>query len=143
MTDIRPATPADAPQCAAILQGWLDSTDWMPNLHNLAETTDFASDFLIGTCDTYVTGAPVDGFISLEDDNGIAALYVAEGARNAGLGGALLDVGKSLRDDLNLWVFQANNGAIRFYQRHGFAERRRTDGDNDEGLPDIFMEWRQ
>jgi len=48
---------------------------------------------------------------------------------------------KSLKPALSLWVFEANVDAIRFYKRHGFKEVRRTQGENDEGIPDILMEW--
>jgi hypothetical protein len=29
-------------------------------------------------------------------------------------------------------------GAQCFYERHGFVETRRTEGDNEEGAPDIL-----
>jgi putative acetyltransferase len=45
------------------------------------------------------------------------------------------------RDRLSLWTFQANEGARRFYAREGFAEVRMTEGDNEEGLPDVLLEW--
>ena len=40
-----------------------------------------------------------------------------------------------------LWTFAANTGARRFYERHGFVATRRTDGDNEEGAPDILYVW--
>lgn len=36
---LRRAGVEDAPACAAILQDWLDRTPWMPDLHDLDETT--------------------------------------------------------------------------------------------------------
>jgi hypothetical protein len=42
----------------------------------------------------------------------------------------------------SLWTFQANLGARRFYERHGCRQVRRTDGDNEENLPDILYEYR-
>ena len=32
--------------------------------------------------------------------------------------------------------------AVSFYRRHGFEVVGRTDGDNEEGAPDLRMEWR-
>lgn len=43
---------------------------------------------------------------------------------------------------LRLWTFVSNQGAQRFYQRHGFQEAERTDGArNEEGAPDIQYQW--
>jgi hypothetical protein len=43
--------------------------------------------------------------------------------------------------DLNLWTFQGNTRARRFYERHGFVGYEMTDGDNEEGAPDIHYRW--
>ena len=44
---------------------------------------------------------------------------------------------------LGLWTFQVNKPAHRFYERHGFAVVRYTDGsDNEEREPDVRYEWR-
>ena len=59
-----------------------------------------------------------------------------------GIGSRLLERAKAERPDgLDLWTFQANTGARRFYERHGFVEVARTDGDNEEGEPDIRLRW--
>jgi hypothetical protein len=42
----------------------------------------------------------------------------------------------------SLWTFQANLGTRRFHERPGCREIRRTDGGNEENLPDIMYEWR-
>jgi len=139
MTDLRPATPEDAPTIARIMQDWLDATPWVPNLHTLNGTINFCRNVLISKYSTTVKGDPAIGFISVEPDNSIAALYVAPTRR--GTGSALLTNAQKTHTNLSLWVFQANSDAIRFYRRHGFTEIRRTDGDNAEKLPDILMEW--
>ncbi len=71
-------------------------------------------------------------------------LYVDPAAQNRGLGTALLDHAKHLRPGrLELWVFQKNTGARRFYERHDFRLVRLTDGeDNMEKEPDALYEWR-
>jgi ribosomal protein S18 acetylase RimI-like enzyme len=55
----------------------------------------------------------------------------------------LLDLAKALQPaGLQLWVFETNVGAQRFYRRHGFVEVERTDGaGNEEKAPDIRMAW--
>ena len=82
------------------------------------------------------------GLLLLERD-WLHSLYVAPGLTGQGVGAVLLDVAKAARPaGLGLWVFEANEGARRFYRRHGFAEVRRTDGsDNEEHAPDVEMAW--
>ena len=64
-------------------------------------------------------------------------------ARRQGHGRALLDHAKARADRLSLWTFEANREALAFYAAQGFAETARTDGDNEEGLPDVRLEWRR
>lgn len=70
-------------------------------------------------------------------------LYVAPGHAGCGVGTALLTLVQAVRPEgLGLWVFETNLAARRFYARHGFAEVRRTDGqDNEEGEPEVEMRW--
>ena len=70
-------------------------------------------------------------------------LYTDPPAQNRGVGTALLEHVKSLRPEhVVLWVFQKNEGARRFYERHGFQLVRLTDGAaNMEQEPDAFYEW--
>jgi hypothetical protein len=54
----------------------------------------------------------------------------------------LLDLAKERRPGgLDLWTFQANAGARRSYERHGFAATSTTDGDNEEAAPDVRYHW--
>jgi putative acetyltransferase len=71
-------------------------------------------------------------------------LYVDPEAQNRRVGTALLDQAKALRPDgFVLWVFQKNEGARRFYERHGFRLVKLTDGaENMEREPDALYEWK-
>jgi ribosomal protein S18 acetylase RimI-like enzyme len=89
------------------------------------------------------------GFLSIRRSrqNGwevLEKLYVDPEAQNRGVGTALLDQAKALRPDgFVLWVFQKNEGARRFYERHGLRLVTLTDGaDNMEREPDALYEWR-
>jgi GNAT superfamily N-acetyltransferase len=70
-------------------------------------------------------------------------LYVEPDQQGRGIGAALLDKAKELRPGgLHLWVFQKNDGARRFYERHGFGLVRLTDGaGNMEREPDALYAW--
>jgi GNAT superfamily N-acetyltransferase len=81
------------------------------------------------------------GILVLEDD-WVDQLYVDPACTGRGIGARLLDVAKRERPGgLRLWTFASNDGARRFYERHGFVERDRTGGDNEEGAPDILYGW--
>ncbi len=82
------------------------------------------------------------GLLLLEDF-WVHSLYVDPALTGQGIGSLLLDVAKHARPRrLGLWVFETNEGAQRFYRRHGFVEVDRTDGSqNEEGEPDVEMAW--
>lgn len=72
----------------------------------------------------------------------IDQFYVEPGRTGAGIGGTLVAVAKRQRPStLNLWTFEANVRARRFYERHGFVATDSTPGDNEEGAPDVRYEW--
>jgi GNAT superfamily N-acetyltransferase len=85
----------------------------------------------------------VIGFAGLTG-NELTHLYTDPPAQNRGVGAALMDHAKSVRPErLELWVFQRNEGARRFYERHGFRLLKLTDGTgNMEHEPDALYEWR-
>lgn len=76
----------------------------------------------------------------------IEHLYVHPSAHDQRIGSALVDLAKARPlavDGLQLWTFQGNAGARRFYERHGFAPVEFTDGGgNEEKTPDVRYEWR-
>ena len=81
------------------------------------------------------------GFVVLHD-GWVEHLYLEPGRTGQGHGSALLDHAKAQHPDgLDLWAFQANTGARRFYERHGFVAVAETDGDNEEGAPDVRYRW--
>ena len=88
-----------------------------------------------------VDAAPI-GYLALDAEEGfITSFFLKAEARGAGVGKRLLDNAKAGAEMLQLWTFVENEGARRFYKREGFAEADRSDGDNEEGLPDILYRW--
>lgn len=137
---LRTGLPKDAAACAAILNDWIDTRDWMPRVHTRADVEAFYRDFVFQRRAVWVAGDPVVGFMAMDIETAmITALYVARPGR--GLGKAFVDHAKAGHAHLELWTFQANDGARRFYRREGFQEVRQTEGDNEEGLPDVLLRW--
>jgi ribosomal protein S18 acetylase RimI-like enzyme len=89
-------------------------------------------------------GGEVAGILVLRGEC-IDQLYVDPNLTGRGIGVQLLDLAKRERPHgLRLWTFVSNDGAQRFYERHGFTEVERTDGThNEERAPDIQYVWKQ
>jgi GNAT superfamily N-acetyltransferase len=68
------------------------------------------------------------GVLVLEDE-WIDQLYVDPGHTGLGIGSQLIAVAKRQQPSkLRLWTFEANVGARRFYERHGFVVTGSTAG---------------
>jgi GNAT superfamily N-acetyltransferase len=141
--EVRCGGAGELAACAAIQNAWIDATEWMVRVHPAGDMLRHYREDLLPTCALLVAGRGPDGFAFVGPDGEIPAFYVAEGARGAGLGAALMGAAKALRPGgLTLWTFEANAGARRFYAREGFREVGRTPGANEEGLPDVLLAWR-
>jgi len=137
---IRVAVPQDAVDIARILRAALSAFDWMPVLHTPDEDLAFIGNHVLPHGEVRVaeeTGAVV-GFIAVRD-SWVNQLYLRPDATGHGLGGRLLAQATQGLDVARLYCFQANAGARRFYERHGFVAESFGDGaNNEEGLPDIL-----
>ena len=144
MTALRMARDLDAGAVGAILSEFVDTSDWLPRIHTRAEDIAHAARMIdLGRVHVAEDSGTVVGFCARNGDD-LDALYVASEKRGQGIGAALLRHAQTVVDRLELWTFQANEGAQRFYLRHGFVEMQRTDGSgNDERLPDIQYEWQR
>jgi GNAT superfamily N-acetyltransferase len=112
-------------------------------VHDDDDVRGYFASHIVEHCELWV--AEQDGALAgilVLDGEFVDQLYVDPGLTGRGTGSALLAVAKRERPQgLRLWTFQANAGARRFYERHGFVEVRRTDGrDNEERAPDILYE---
>ena len=141
-TRLASATAKDAPALARILGDWIRETPWMPKLHSREEDLGYLQHLIARTEVTVLHGDGPAGFIAVDGDD-VPALYLAPAARGQGGGRALLDHARYGRDRLEFWTFRANTGARRFYDREGFREIARTEGDNEAGLPDLRLLWQR
>ncbi len=72
----------------------------------------------------------------------IDQLYVLPTAQRRGVGKDLLQVAQNAFGRLQLWTFQRNAPARRFYEARGFALIQQTDGArNEEKEPDVLYLW--
>ncbi len=134
---------ADAAACSAILHEWIYENTWYPNrAPESASEQAMVNRIESGTVFVAKNAGNIDGFIAYSEGY-LDCLYLVPEARDKGLGRALLHRAKAdSPGGLSLWVLQKNEAARRFYAREGFVETARGDGaDNEEGLPDIRMEW--
>lgn len=142
---IRRAEQTDMAACAGILNRWIDATAWMPRVHEHADVERYYAETVFAERTVFLAeeDGEIAGFLSLSDDHHVTALYIDERHRGAGIGARLIDTAKAMSpDELSLWTFENNRDAQRFYEHQGFKAVRRTDGDNEEQLPDILYRWR-
>ncbi len=140
---IRRATRDDAEAVSDVFVRVRDEMTYLPRISE--EHRPLLGGWFIDRDEIWVAeeDGVVVGFIGLRDDE-LTHINVGPAAQNQGLGGALLAHAKHLRPQrLELWVFQKNAGARRFYERHGFRLVKLTDGaGNMEKEPDALYEWR-
>lgn len=114
------------------------------SVHPDHAVADWIASIVIRRQETWVAEIQgrVMGMMSLAD-GWVDQLYVHPDWTGHGVGSAFIRLAKErCPQRLQLWTFQSNYRAQRFYTRHGFVERERTDGrHNEEQAPDIRYEW--
>jgi 1-acyl-sn-glycerol-3-phosphate acyltransferase len=142
---VRRAGGGDAGALGDVFLAARGEMTYLPRLHTDDDTRSFFRNVVLREREVWVaeSGGRVVGFAALSDDH-LDHLYVLPEAQGLGVGTALLDRAKERRPHgFQLWVFQQNQGARRFYERHGFELVRETDGSgNEERLADALYEWR-
>jgi GNAT superfamily N-acetyltransferase len=140
---IRRAVATDADEMSALFSAALKSMPFFPKLHSDEEDRTFVHAF-VWNSETWIVliDGRIAGLASI-DGHRLDHLYVHPARRNEGIGLMLLDRVKAQRPNgFDLWTFQANKGARRFYERHGLEAVERTDGSrNEERLPDVRYAW--
>lgn len=103
----------------------------------------FFRERVFNTCEMWgaFDGAAMRGIIAFRE-GWIDQLYVLPEAQRRGVGKDLLQVAQNAFDRLQLWTFQRNAPARRFYEARGFALIQETDGaGNEEKEPDALYLW--
>jgi ribosomal protein S18 acetylase RimI-like enzyme len=142
-TEIRRALPADSAETASVFLAARATMTYLPRLHSDEETRAFIAS-VVRDHETFVAVRlnRIVGFAAVQGD-WLGHLYVHPERFNSRTGTKLLDEAKFQRPDgFQFWVFQQNTGARRFYERHGCALARLTDGSgNEEKVPDALYVW--
>jgi GNAT superfamily N-acetyltransferase len=112
--------------------------------HTDHEVRDWIARIVVVQYETWVAEAhgAVVGLMALHDD-WVEQLYLRPDWRGRGLGQRFIALAKERSPGgLQLWCFQVNEPARRFYESHGFVAAEMTDGArNEEHEPDIRYEW--
>ncbi|HZD99211.1 MAG TPA: GNAT family N-acetyltransferase [Micromonosporaceae bacterium] len=148
---VRRAAAADADVVADVwLRSFAQALPSVRRAHSDDDVRSWIRDVVVPDRETWV--ATVDGAVvavmvlgAITDGVGeIDQLYVDPPSQGGGLGRRLVDVAKQRYPaGLELWTFQVNAPAQRFYERAGFVAVDRTDGSgNEEQEPDVRYRWR-
>lgn len=142
-TIIRPALLAESDAVAAVLRASREAAlPYLPDLHTASDDRAFVRDRVFAECEVWVAerDGVILGFCAFRP-GWVDHLYVAPGHWSTGIGSALLAKAMAVNDTLQLWTFQRNEGARRFYEARGFSCVRTTEGDNEEREPDALYAW--
>jgi GNAT superfamily N-acetyltransferase len=112
--------------------------------HSDEEVRGWIRDVLLPGHDVWVAEShgSVVGLLALSEGT-IEQLYLDPAWCGRGIGGRFVALAQQRHPDgLQLWTFQVNQPARRFYERHGFMAVERTDGSrNEEREPDMRYVW--
>ncbi len=147
---VRAVRNTDAGGCADVYMRAREfALPTVPSVHPPREIRRWMADEVVGRTDMWV--AEVDGTIvglmvldrDLKDSGWVEQLYLDPAWMGRGLGERFVQLAKERSPaGLQLWTFQVNEPARRFYERHGFVADELTDGaGNEERAPDVRYHW--
>jgi GNAT superfamily N-acetyltransferase len=113
-------------------------------VHTDDEVRGWFREVVLPSRPVWVVADEAGGFaaVMVLEEGWIDQLHVDPPWFGRGVGSVLVDLAKAEQPaGLDLWTFASNTGARRFYERHGFVAIAATDGDNEEGEPDVRYRW--
>ena len=143
---VRRATPADARAVADVyLRSRHESVPAIPPpVHSDDDIRRCFATVVLPEREVWVAndGTDVLALLVLEGE-WVDQLYVDPPWFGRGVGSALLATAQGHRPGgLQLWAFESNHRAHRFYERYGFVLEEKTDGSgNEERAPDRRYRW--
>lgn len=141
---LRPLALTDMGAAAQVHRAAFDQAmPWLTGLHTPDEDHWFYRECVFPVCRVWgcFDGDELSGIIAFRD-GWIEQLYVRPAAQGRGIGTELLNITKGISERLELWTFQRNAPARRFYEARGFSLVEQTDGArNEEREPDARYVW--
>lgn len=141
---IRELTFSEMEQAARIHRVSFDhQLPWLAGLHTADEDAWFFKEHVFTECSVWgsVDADAIVGIIAFTS-NWINQLYVLPEVQGRGIGSRLLAIAQARADHLQLWTFQKNTLACKFYEAKGFVAVKQTDGsENEEKEPDVLYLW--
>jgi putative acetyltransferase len=141
---LRRAAASDADEIANVYYASFRLLTFLPMLHTTEEYRWFVSNVTLKNARSRLTRTKAGSSLFLgRRGEKVRLLYTRPDRIGMGAGTQLIDAAKASNvDALELWCFQANERARRFYEARGFQAIRFTDGaDNEERMPDIRYRW--
>jgi GNAT superfamily N-acetyltransferase len=139
---LRAASGADTPAIAAVFLEARRAMTYLPVVHTDAEA---ARHFFAIVMRADVEVAERDGLLigfAAVDHGWLEHAYVQPASQGAGVGSRLIAWAQEISPTgLDLWVFARNTRARALYLARGWRDVSSTEGDNEEGQPDIRMHW--
>jgi ribosomal protein S18 acetylase RimI-like enzyme len=138
---IRRARKTDANQVSAVFRHARAFMSYLPDIHTKEQIRRFFGRVLRQQqVHVAVVDDTVVGFAAV-DDGWLHHLYVEPAWQGRRIGSTLLRTACDGLDRVQLWVFQENERARRFYESRGFTLEELTDGTgNEERRPDARYE---
>ena len=146
LSKLRRLALADMDEAARVHRASFDARlPWLAGLHTPEEDRWFFRERMFKDCTLWgaFDEAEMVGLIGFRE-GWVDQLYVLPAAQRRGIGAALLAIAQETFPALQLWTFQRNALARRFYERRGFVAVQETDGArNEEKEPDVLYAWRR
>lgn len=141
---LRQATMNDAESIAQIYLASFRLLTFLPMLHDIDSYRWYAANRLLKEWKVTVAedDSGIVSFLGLRGEE-VGHFYTRPDRIGQGVGTRLMEIVQASGvAALELWCFQANTRARRFYEARGFRAIRFTDGaDNEERTPDVRYRW--